>query len=59
MDRFINQEYLTIKDRREGNGNELNINIPKALDERHVNEEDLLSPYKINFNFPNEALNNA
>ena len=35
------QDFPTLKHRREGNENERNINIPKAPDERPVNEDDL------------------
>ena len=51
--------YPTVKDKREGNGNQRNINIPKAPDESPVNEEDLLSPCRVSFKFLNQALTYA
>ena len=49
------KDYPTVKGRREGNWNEGNVNIPKAPDERAVNEKDLLSPYRITFKFLYDA----
>ena len=43
--------YPTVKDRKEENGNERNINIPKAPDERLVNEKNLLPPCRITLKF--------
>ena len=53
------QRLSNSRHRREGNGNEGNINIPKAPDEKPVNEEDLLSPCRITFKFLNEVLKYA
>ena len=50
------KDYPTVKGRKEGNGNERNINIPKAPDERPLNKEDLLSPCRISIKFLNQAL---
>ena len=47
------KDYPSAKNRRERNGNEVKINIPKASDARPVNEKHLLSPCGIAFNFLN------
>ena len=50
------RDYPRVKDRREGNRNEGNVNIPKASDKNPDNEDDLLSPCRISFKFLNKAL---
>ena len=53
------KDYPSVKGGKEGNGNEEHINIPKALDERPINSNDLVSPCKITFKFWNNALKYA
>ena len=53
------KDYPTVKGRREKNGNEENINIHIAPDERPIYEENLLSPCKITFKVLNQALRYA
>ena len=35
------KDYPTFNDKKEGNGNEVNVNMPRAPDERSASEEDL------------------
>ena len=51
--------YLSATGRRELNGSEVNINLPKAPNGRPVNEENLLSPGKIFFKFLNKSVKYA
>ena len=48
------KDYPSVKARKGGNGNEVNINIPKAPDGQPMNEENLLS--NCTFKFLNKAL---
>ena len=59
MERFVTQELLASKTQSLSiarDGNEVNINMPKAPDGRPVDEENHLSPCRITFKFPNEAV---
>ena len=49
------KHYPTVKDRREESGNKGNINVPNIPDERPVNEEHLLSPFRVAFKFLNQV----
>ena len=49
------KDYSTVKDRKQENGNEGNINILKAPSERPVNKEDMLSSCRIMLKFLNKA----
>ena len=50
------KDYPTVKYGSKENGNEGNINIPNAPDEKPVNEENLLNLCRISFKFLDQGL---